>query len=534
MSDEFNPTKNPHKRVEFTEEQLTELIRSSEDPFYFIENFVKVQHPVKGMLPLKFWPFQIDMIKAMHEHRKSILLVSRQQGKTTCAAAYLLWYAMFNDDKTILIAANVFRQALEIMQRVKMAYEECPDHIRAGVVKYNETSISFDNGSRIMAQATTKNTGRGMAISLLYCDELAFAPQNLVEDMFTSLSPTLATGGKAIITSTPKTDTDMFYRIWAGANDNTDEYGNPDPNCQNGEGKNGYYPYSAIWSANPERTQAWADGEKASIGEQKFLQEHCCQFVSDDATLIDAMSLASVKVMKNPMFYTGTVRWYAEPEPNKTYMVALDPSLGTNVGDNAAIQVFSLPDMNQVAEWQSKTTDSRGQVKTMLQILHTIDGELREHPDQHGDPELFWTVENNTIGETVLQIIEHTGEEKFPGQMVNEKKKKGQVRRFRKGLTTDNRRKLAACARLKSLIETGRLQINSVNLLNELKTYVARGASYGAKSGMHDDLVSASLLISRMLDIVIDWTTHSESLKEAISDDELFGEEAEAPMPTVI
>ncbi len=530
---EFEPTKSPNKKVEYTEEQLLELIRCSTDPFYFIEKFVKVQHPTKGMIPLILFDYQIDMVNGFNGHQNCIVLTARQLGKTTVAAAYLLWYAMFKDDQTILIAANVFRQALEIMERIRTMYENCPDYIRAGVPSYNKTSIKFDNGSRIVAQATTPNTGRGMSISLLYVDEMAFAPPKMIEDMWVSLSPTLSTGGKSIITSTPKTDVDMFAKLWFGAIDTTDEFGNPDPSCQNGEGRNGYFSVLATWDRHPDRDAEWAAKEEAKIGKAKFAQEHCCQFVSDDETLIDSMILKDLKAMKEPAFYTGTVRWYQEPLPNRSYLVALDPSLGTG-GDFAAIQVFSLPDMMQVAEWQSNKTPPRGQIRTLMQILHTIDGDLREDPEQHGDPEIFWTVENNSIGEALLVIIEDTGEDRFPGQMVNEKKKKGQTRRFRKGMTTDNRRKLSACARLKSLVESRRMTINSNNLITEFKNYVSSGASYAAKRGMTDDLVASCLLIARMLDVVIDWSQGAEMLRERIDDDELFDTDPEfAPMPTL-
>ena len=89
-------------------------------------------------------------------------------GKTTTAAGYLLWYAMFKPDSTILIAAHKYVGAQEIMQRIRYAYELCPDHIRAGVVSYNKGSIDFENGSRIVSTTTTETTGRGMSITLLY------------------------------------------------------------------------------------------------------------------------------------------------------------------------------------------------------------------------------------------------------------------------------------------------------------------------------------------------------------------------------
>lgn len=452
---------------------------------------------------------------------------------TTTAAAYLLWYAMFNPDKTILVVANKLVQALEIMLRIRTSYELCPDFIRAGCTEYNKSSIAFDNGSRIVAQATTANSGRGMSISLLYVDEMAFAPPNLIKDMFVSLSPTLATGGRCIITSTPKSDADMFAQIWFGANDNKDEYGNLINDS--GEGSNGYYPVTAIWSDHPDRDEKWAAGERATIGEQKFLQEHCCSFVSDDATLIDSIALSRMKG-REPDFYTGTIRWYKEPEPNKTFLVSLDPSLGTG-DDYSAIQVFSMPNFEQVAEWQHNRTDTRGQVRTLLQVLHTLRDELLANPEQYGEPEIYWTVENNTIGEAILNIIEDTGEERFPGQMINEKRRRGQARpKIRKGMNTTNKNKLSACARLKSLVESNRMRLNSKNLISELKTFVSTGGvTFKAKPGSHDDLVSATLLIVRMLDLVVAWgTTGSEELKEYIGDEEIFDDDGDDMMPVLV
>ena len=88
---------------------------------------------------------------------------------TASSALYLLWYAMFIPDTTILIAAHKRSGAIEIMDRIRYAYESCEDFIRAGVTTYSTERIVFDNKSRILAQATTENTGRGLSISLLYC-----------------------------------------------------------------------------------------------------------------------------------------------------------------------------------------------------------------------------------------------------------------------------------------------------------------------------------------------------------------------------
>jgi hypothetical protein len=88
---------------------------------------------------------------------------------TSCAAGYLTWRAMFVPDTIILITANKYLQALEIMARIRYAYENTPDHIRAGVTEYNKGSITFDNRSRIVARATSADAGRGISATLLYC-----------------------------------------------------------------------------------------------------------------------------------------------------------------------------------------------------------------------------------------------------------------------------------------------------------------------------------------------------------------------------
>jgi hypothetical protein len=162
--------KRAHKTQKFSEGQLEEFISCADSvngPNHFMSNYFHIQHPVQGKMLYKPFPFQEILVNSYHNNRFSINLLSRQMGKTTTAAGYLLWHAMFIADSTILIAAHKFSGAQEIMQRIRYAYELCPDHIRAGVTNYNKGSIEFENGSRIVAQATTDNTGRGMSITLL-------------------------------------------------------------------------------------------------------------------------------------------------------------------------------------------------------------------------------------------------------------------------------------------------------------------------------------------------------------------------------
>lgn len=263
-----------HSTQKFTEKDLEDLAKCMDPktgPHYFLENFFYIQHPVRGKLKYEPYDYQRRLINSYHQHRFNVNLLPRQTGKTTTAAGYLLWYAMFVPDSTILIAAHKYTGAQEIMVRIRYAYEMCPDNIRAGCTSYNKQSIEFENGSRIIAQTTTETTGRGMSLSLLYADEFAFVAPNIASEFWTSISPTLATGGKAIITSTPNSDEDQFASIWKEANKRFDEHGNTTE-----VGRNGFFPFRAHWSEHPDRDEAWAEVERSRIGEERFRREHNC------------------------------------------------------------------------------------------------------------------------------------------------------------------------------------------------------------------------------------------------------------------
>jgi hypothetical protein len=273
--------KRAHRQETYTEEQINELAQCM-DPvtgyLYFVNNFFFIQHPVKGKIKLEPFEYQERLMASYHNYRFNINMMPRQSGKTTCAAGYLLWYGMFHMDQTILVAAHKYTGSQEIMQRIRYAYELCPDHIRGGAVNYNKGSIEFDNGSRIVSATTTGNTGRGMAISLLYCDEFAFVQPNIAEEFWTSISPTLATGGRAIITSTPNSDEDEFALIWRDANKRFDEYGN-----ESDVGINGFHGFKADWWEHPDRDEAWKNAELGRIGEERFRREYGC--LTHDATV---------------------------------------------------------------------------------------------------------------------------------------------------------------------------------------------------------------------------------------------------------
>jgi hypothetical protein len=510
--------KKPNLQESYTIEQIQEFVKCADPitgPEYFLSKYFYIQHPVKGRLLYTPFDYQKRLVDSYHKYRFSISLMPRQTGKSTTAAGYLLWYAMFVPDSTILVAAHKFTGSQEIMQRIRYAYESVPDFIRAGAVTYNKGNIDFDNGSRIVSTTTTDNTGRGMSISLLYLDEFAFVKPRMAKEFWTSISPTLATGGKCIITSTPNSDEDQFAIIWKNANKCTDEYGN-----ETELGINGFKAFRSYWWEHPDRDENWEKEQRAQLGEERFRREMLCEFLIEEETLINSIVLAEMAGI-DPMTKQGQVRWYKKPEPTKTYVVALDPSLGTG-GDPAAIQVLELPTMYQVAEWKHNKTPIQQQIKLLAEITKT----LVEVTGTSNN--VYYSVENNTLGEAALVAISETGEENIKGIFLSEPKRAGATRTYRKGFTTTNKTKISACSKLKNLIESKKMIVASKILISELKTFIASENSFKAKLGETDDLVMAMLLAIRMATFLREFDMNLDERLKDNSDDMIM------PMPFII
>ena len=250
-----------------------------------------------------------------------------------------------------------------------------------------------------------------------------------------------------------------------------------------------------------------------------------CEFLVFDETLISSIKLTEIQG-KEPIMKMGQCRWYKKIDPKHTYIISLDPSLGTG-GDYAAIQVIEIPTFIQVAEWNHNLTPIQGQVRIMREICKFIADACEKKSTQ---PSIYYSVENNAVGEAALVSINELGEESFPGLFLSEPIRKGHVRRFRKGFNTTHTAKIAVCAKLKQLIETEKLKINSKPLISELKGFVSKGLSFEGKVGTNDDLVMSLLLAIRMISMLQDWDPAIYDKMREVHQDEDW----DLPMPIYI
>lgn len=247
--------------VPVTQDQINEYIKCRQDPIYFIENYVKIVTIDKGFVPIELYPFQKTTVQDITDNRFVVMKAGRQVGKTTTVVAYLLWYILFEEDKFVAILANKAKTSREILNRVKIAYEAMPLWLQQGVSAWNKGDIELENKCRIIADSTSSSAARGYTINFLYLDEFAFVPNNVAEEFFSSVYPTISSGktSKVLISSTPN-GMNHFYRIWKEAEEKV----------------NGFKTIEANWRNVPGRDAKWAAEQKRVLGEQKYLQEMEC------------------------------------------------------------------------------------------------------------------------------------------------------------------------------------------------------------------------------------------------------------------
>ena len=244
--------------IVFTQEQVLEYVKVARDPQYFVNEYVKIVSVDEGLIPFGTWDFQNEMLDVFEANRFSLCKLPRQVGKTTTVGAYLLWKILFTDQYSIAVLANKRSQAIEILGRIQLMYENLPKWMQQGILEWNKGSIKLENGSEIIASSTSSSAIRGTSQNLIYLDEFAFVPNNIQEEFFTSVFPTISSGksSKVIITSTPN-GMNMFYKLWVDSEEN----------------RNDYERVEIHWSDVPGRDEEWREETIRATSEEQFRQE---------------------------------------------------------------------------------------------------------------------------------------------------------------------------------------------------------------------------------------------------------------------
>jgi hypothetical protein len=474
--------------VQFTQEQIQEIVKCRSDYIYFIETYCQIVTLDHGLQLFKLYECQKKKLKIIHENRKVILMEGRQQGKTTSSAAYILWYTLFQEAKTVAILANKATAAREVLARYQVMYEGLPIWLQQGVKSWNKGDVELENGSKVFTSATSTSGIRGKSVNLLYVDEAAIIPNTVADQFFTSVYPTISAGEttKILLSSTPL-GYNHFWKFWNDAENGRNGF----VNC--------FIPYWEI----PGRTKEWADEQKGILGDLKFNQEVLCKFLGSALTLINAdvigmmspsypiYSKDGLDVFEEPVYEEDTNK--IDPETGKkifkpphSYVLVADVASGIEQ-DYSAFTVIDIT----TAPYKIVAKFRKNDVSALLypNFIYKVAKEYNN---------AYILIEIN-IGEQVANILHH--ELEYDNLLFVNRNTQGQTvsggfggGRAQLGVVTDRKVKRIGCMNLKTLIEEQKLLIPDADIISEITTFIEYRGSYAADDGYNDDLVMTLVL----------------------------------------
>jgi hypothetical protein len=241
-----------------------EFKKCKEDILYFAENYFYFNCIDAGKVKVKLHPYQKEVLKMFSENTNSVLLASRQVGKTGLQNIFMIWTAIFNDNQNVLLITNKENTAKHIFKIIENQYELLPEVIKPQIIHRNSTSLKLDNGSYISAISSPENI-RGCTIDLLCVDELAFFSQENISEFLPYIypAPELSKNYKICISSTPKGKSGLFYEIYNGSV----------------KGTNNWTHMKVLWNDVPGRDEEWKNRTIELLGDVSiFEKEFCCKF----------------------------------------------------------------------------------------------------------------------------------------------------------------------------------------------------------------------------------------------------------------
>ena len=465
--------KSVGQNVEWTEESVMEYQKCWKDPEYFIENYVKIVHVDRGLVDFEMYPYQKKMIHTFQKDRFVICKMPRQTGKSTTIISFLLHYILFNQDVSCAILANKLSTARELLGRLRLAYENLPKWMQQGVVVWNKGDIALENGSKILAAATSSSAVRGSSFNIIFLDEFAHVPNTIADQFFTSVYPTISSGEttKVFIVSTPL-GLNMFYKMWIDAE----------------EGRSNYTPIDVDWREVPGRDEKWMTETIKNTSQQQFTQEFECEFIGSTLTLIAPSKLRTM-TFQSPLATQGGMDVYEQPQKDRTYCIVADTAQG-KAQDYSALSVFDITEIpyRQVAKYRDN------KISPMLypNVVYNIG--MRYN--------IAWTlIEVNDVGQQVAEAL-HFELEYENILMCSMHGRAGQKvgggfgKNNQLGIRTSKQLKRIGCAALKEMIETDKLIVPDFETIAELTTFSSKHNSFEAEEGHHDDLAMTLVIFS--------------------------------------
>ena len=447
-------------------EMMKEIVKCGKNPSYFIDNYAKISHPQKGLIPFRLYKYQRQCLEEFESYRFNVILKARQLGISTITAAYVAWLMMFHKEKNVVVVATKLSTATNLVKKVKTIMKNLPEWVQISKVSVdNRTSFELSNGSLIKASSTSGDAGRSEALSLLVIDEAAYVEG--LSELWSGLYPTLSTGGRCIALSTPNGVGNWFHKTYSEAT----------------QGSNDFYPIKLPWDVHPDRDRSWFEKETKNMSSREIAQELECSFNMSGETVFHGQDLSlMIDNSSDPEYRTGFDRnlWmWKRAEEGRNYMISADVARGDGK-DYSVFHVFDIATMEIVAEYQGKVTPD-----IFSQVLTNTGREYNN---------CMLVIENNSVGFAVLEKVKESG---YPNIYYSIKSTHEYIDQHRgesmsnavAGFSMTQKTRPLIVAKLEEFVRNKLIKINSIRLLNEMKTFVWNNGRAEAMRSYNDDLV---------------------------------------------
>ena len=446
-----------------------EYLKCAQDPAHFMKKYCFIQHPQRGRIPFHLYPFQEKVLHLWRDNPYSIILKSRQLGISTLSAGFSLWLMLFHKDKNVLCIATKQETAKKMVTKVRFMFDNLPSWLKIDTAENNRLSLRLVNGSQIKAVAASSDAGRSEAVSLLLIDEAAFIEQ--IGEIWASAQQTLATGGGAIVLSTPYGTGNWFHQTWVRAE----------------SGESDFLPIKLPWYVHPERDQTWRDRQNELLGDPRLAAQECdCDFASSGDVVFynEYMSFYEQTYIKDPLEKRGADQnlWIWQPaDYSRSYLVVADVARGDGK-DYSAFHVIDIETNTQVAEY-------KGQIGTK-EYGHLLVGVATEYN------EALLVIENASIGWATIQTVIDRGYSNLYYSPKSDSSlsesyfdKYMDTSKMVPGFTMSSRLRPMVIGKFQEYISDQSVIIHSRRLLEEMKVFIWKNGRAEAQQGYNDDLV---------------------------------------------
>jgi len=472
-----------------------EYIKCAADPSHFMKKYCHIQHPQRGRVLFGLYPFQDKVLNLFKENDYAIINKSRQLGISTLCAGYSLWLMLFHKDKNVLCIATKQETARNMVTKVKFMYDNLPSWLKIPAPENNKLSLRLSNGSQIKATSASSDAGRSEAVSLLLVDEAAFIDQ--IGEIWASAQQTLATGGGAIVLSTPYGTGNWFHKTYTAA-ENKD---------------NDFIPIRLPWFVHPERDQTWRDRQDELLGDPRIAAQECdCDFSTSGDVVFYSEWVEWIKetTIQEPMERRGVDQnlWIWEAaDYSRDYMVVADVARGDGK-DFSGCHVIDVETNTQVAEY-------RGQLAPK-EFGYFLTGLATEYNNA------MLVVENASIGWATLDaVIERGYRNLYHSPKSDQLTAESYLKVFEgnsdmtPGFTMSMRTRPLCINKLREFVGDQSLIIRSKRLLSEMRTFIWRNGRPEAQSGYNDDLVMPMAIGMFLRDTALKFQQQSQDLTRA-------------------